>query len=350
MHIVLLDRRNRMTDDTMKDIICFLKTNGETDMKEIWVHLSKAGAFQTSASDTIKLCKILVKEELFEYPLWLQNDVIRLIIDESDINIKKEIKIKLQSDGVFCLALTEQFGGSSFQNVKTQVSDNSVGNKKAVGKKVYISNGNIADNIIFLARDSDEKLNLFYTDDLNNMVRGKLVLSDAMGRYDLAEIEFVNTKCQCLYTNNALKAMFVLNKAMAVERLFCSITMLVMTKSLLEVFLRVYREKRDMLQGSQYWKFSYAKMKLNTHLLETYLSNLEEMYVEGKAILPSDVAIAKSYATDTLKYILEKTEILLGAQSILKSNILIPYEAYSKAYYSAGGTNEIMKEIIGADL
>lgn len=339
-----------MTDDTMKDIVCFLKNNRETDMKEIWIYLSKAGAFQTSTVDTIRFCKYLVKEELFEYPIWLQNDVIRLIIDESDISTKRVIKSKLQSGGIFCLALTEQLGGSSFQNVRTQVSDCFGGNKKAEGKKVYISNGNIADNIVFLARDEHQKLNLFYTNDLNNMVRRKMLLSDAMGKYDLAEIDFVNTNCECLYPGNDFKAMFVLNKAMAIERLFCSVTMLVMVKNLLEVFLGFYSAKKEMLRDSQYWKFSYAKMKMNIHLLETYLSELEKMYINGKAILPSDAAIAKSYATDTLKFILEKTEILLGAQNILKTNVLLPYEIYSKTYYSAGGTNEIMKEIIGADL
>lgn len=339
-----------MTDDIMRNIVCFLKSNSETDVKEIWIYLSKAGVFRTSAVDTIRLCKFLVKEELFEYPLWLQNDVIRLIIDESDINVKRVIKSKLQSGGIFSLALTEQFGGSSFQNVRTQVSDCFGGDKKAEGKKVYISNGSIADNIIFLARDEHQKLNLFYTNDLNNMVRRKMILSDSMGKYDLAEIDFVNTSCECLYPDNDFKAMFVLNKAMAIERLFCSVTMLAMEKNLLEVFLGIYNEKKEMLRDSQYWRFSYAKMKMHIHLLETYISDLEEMYIDGKAILPSDAAIAKSYATDTLKFILEKTEILLGAQNILKTNILTPYEIYSKAYYSAGGTNEIMKEIIGADL
>lgn len=339
-----------MTDAEIKNIGCFLKNIGETDMKETWTYLSKAGVFQASAADAIKLCKYLIKEELFNYPLWLQNDVIRLIIDESDINVKSVIKNKLQSDEIFCLALTEQFGGSSFQNVRTQVSDCFGGDKKAEGKKVYISNGNIADNIIFLARDERQKLNLFYTNDLNNMVRRKIILSDSMGKYDLAEIDFVNTSCECLYPDNDFKAMFVLNKAMAIERLFCSVTMLAMVKNLLEVFLGIYNEKKEMLRDSQYWRFSYAKMKMHIHLLETYISDLEEMYIDGKAILPSDAAIAKSYATDALKFILEKTEILLGAQNILKTNILTPYEIYSKAYYSAGGTNEIMKEIIGADL
>ena len=74
------------------------------------------------------------------------------------------------------------------------------------------------------------------------------------------------------------------------------------------------------------------------------------MYMDGKAILPCDVAIAKSFASDTLKYGLDKLEKLLGAENILESNKLKQYEAYSKAYYNAGGTNEIMKEIIGANL
>ncbi len=339
-----------MTDAAMKNIGCFLKNIGEIDMKKIWIHLSKAGAFQASAADAIKLCKYLIKEELFDYPFWLQNNVIRLIIDESDINIKSVIKNKLQSDEIFCLALTEQFGGSSFQNVRTHVFDCLGGDKKAKGKKVYISNGSIADNIIFLARDKRQKLNLFYTNDLNNMVRRKMILSEPMGKYDLAEIDFINTSCECLYPDNDFKAMFVLNKAMAIERLFCSVTMLAMVKNLLEIFLDIYNEKKEILRDSQYWRFSYARMKMHIHLLEAYISDLEEMYIDGKAILPSDAAIAKSYATDTLKFILEKTEILLGAQNILKTSILTPYEIYSKAYYSAGGTNEIMKEIIGADL
>lgn len=339
-----------MTDDKMTEIVYFLKQNSQTDVKAVWTYLSQVGIFRTSEVDTIRFCKKLVKEELFEYPCWLQNDVIKLIVDESEISTKSEIKNKLQHGGIFCLALTEQLGGSSFQNVRTYVSDGGNGNKQAEGKKMYISNGSIADNIVFLARDEHQKLNLFYTNDMNNIVRRKMFLSDAMGKYDLAEIDFVNANCDCLYPGNNFKATFVLNKAMAIERLFCSITMQAMIKNLLDFFLKSYSAKGELLCDNKYWKFLYAKMKINIKLLDTYLEKLEKLYVDGKAIFPSDAAIAKSYATETLKFILEKTEILLGAQNILRTNILLPYDAYSKAYYNAGGANEIMKEIIGADL
>ena len=338
-----------MTTDTMKKIACYLKNNNENDMKKNWMYLGEIGGFRTSAIDTIRLCKFLTEKELFEYPLWLQNDVIRLLIKESDLNRREEIEYKLQSGEIFCLALTEQLGGSSFQNVRTKVMNCDINNEKAEGEKLYISNGSIADNIIFLARDSKEKLNLFYTNDLSNMIREKIMLSDAMRRYDLAKVFFANTSCECLYDND-FKAMFALNKAMSIERLFCSITMLAMAKNLLAFFRNIVKVKKEMIQDSQHWKFLYAQMKIKLHLLETYVSGLEEKYIKGKAIIPSDAAIAKSYAVDTLKFILEKVEILLGAQNILKDNILAPYEIYSKAYYSAGGTNEIMKEIIGADL
>lgn len=339
-----------MIDSGISNMVCFLKNSTGNNTRDIWMSLGRMGAFRTSKEDSIDLCKLLIKKDLFEYPLWLQNNVIKLLVDEADNVEKREIKDKLLNGEIFCLALTERLGGSSFQNVRTQVDKYYDDIYKANGKKAYISNGSIADDIVFLARDNNQNLNLFYTNDLSNTIRKRISLSSPMGKYDLSEIEFIGSRCQCLYPDSSVKAMFVLNKAMAIERLFCAITMLGLSKNLLNIVVQTYKEKSGMLQSSQYWKFSYARMKTNINILETYLSKLEKMYTDGKAIIPNDAAIAKSFATDTLKYVLNNAEKLMGAQCVLETNILLRYEVYSKAYCNAGGTNEIMKEIIGADL
>lgn len=323
-----------------------LKDNADIAIKDNWSFLGSMGAFHLTPSDSLDLCRHLAKAELFEYPCWLQNDVIRMILEESDLgeNLQDEL-----IDSIFCLALTEKKGGSSFQNVAAQVARND--NIETVrGEKVFISNGNIADHIIFLARDSDQRLNLYIANTANCMVRKKMKLISPLKNYDLAEIVFADAPCHCVFPNNPLQGMFVLNKAMAIERLFCSVTMLEMSKKLLYIFTQSYKAKRDMLQDNRHWKYAYADMKKQIHLLESYVSKIETAYISGKAISPSDAAIAKSFAMDTLKSSLDIVTALIGAQCIVENSIIEKYDAYAKAFFNAGGTKEIMAEIIGADL
>lgn len=327
-------------------IVQHLKDNPDIAIKNNWAYLAQYGAFHLSPSDSLDLCRHLVRAELFEYPCWLQNDVIRMIIEESDL--REQLKNKLPSS-IFCMALTEKKGGSSFQNVTAEVTLNDC-IEIVRGEKVFITNGSIADHYVFLARDTNQKLNLYISDTSNSIFSHKMDLVHPLNNYDLAEIVFSNAPCRCLFPNNPLKGIFVLNKAMAIERLYCAVSMLEMSKNLLGMFSHAYKAKRHMLMDNHYWKHTYADMKKKVQLLEAFVSKIETTYISGRAILPKDAAIAKSFATDTLKSSLDNVSALFGAQSILESSIIVKYDAYAKAFFNAGGTKEIMAEIIGADL
>ena len=329
-----------------ENVVKHLKDSSDIAIKDNWLFLGRVGAFHLSPADSLELCRYLTRAELFEYPCWLQNDVIRMILAEADLGgyLKNEL---LHS--IFCLALTEKKGGSSFQNVTAEVVCNEC-METVHGEKVFISNGNIADHYVFLARDCNNKLNLYIADTSNSILRKKMDLVQPLEKYDLAEIVFSNAPCRCLFPDNPLKGIFVLNKAMAIERLYCAVTMLEMSKNLLGIFAQVYKAKRHMLMDNHHWKYTYADMKKKVQLLESFVSKIEATYVSGKAILPKDAAIAKSFATDTLKSSLDNVTALSGAQSIVGSSIIVKYDAYAKAFFNAGGTKEIMAEIIGADL
>jgi len=339
-----------MSKDIINNLITFLTEANGSDLDEVWHHFGEVGALQLDAENSINFCKVFAKEGFLEYPLWLQNDVIRSLFNDADDVIRKNIKEILGKE-IFCMALTEEGGGSSFRNVKTVVRKSQYSRESiAQGKKIYITNGVIADHVVFLARTEDQQLNIFYSNDLKNMRREKIPLVRELDKYELGEIEFVNTKCICLYDNNPAKGMFVLNKALSIERFYCAITMLEVAKSVLDIFKNVYKKKTGMLNGSQYWKFGYTKIKTNIRLLENYTCNLETAYIDGKAIHPMDAAMIKNHAAETLNLALDMTAKLLGAQDITAANILTRYCMFAKAYNNAGGTNEVMKEIIGADL
>lgn len=329
-----------------ENIVQHLKNCPDIAMKDHWAYLGRSGVFHLSPADSLDLCRQLVRAELFEYPCWLQNDVIRMIIQESDL--REHLENELLSN-IFCLALTEKKGGSSFQNVTAEVACNDC-METVLGEKVFISNGTIADHYVFLARDSNQKLNLYIAATSKSILAQKMDLVQPLKNYDLAEIVFFNAPCRCLFPDNPLKGIFVLNKAMAIERLYCAVSMLEMSKNLLGMFSRAYNAKRHMLMDNHYWKHAYADMKKKIQLLESFVSKIETTYVSGRAILPKDAAIAKSFATDTLKSSLDNVSALFGAQSIVGSNIIVKYDAYAKAFFNAGGTKEIMAEIIGADL
>lgn len=321
----------------------FLRDNLENSIKDNWLFLNSMGAFNLSKADSLELCRQLTRNDFFEYPCWLQNDVIKMILEESGL------ENHFQSEQLYCLALTEKKGGSSFQNVMTQVACNG-DICTARGTKIFISNGDIADHVIFLARDCEQRLNLYISSDLSFIRRRKLNLITPLSHYDLAEMEFVDAQCRCLFRDNPQKGMFVLNKAMAIERMYCALTMLEMSRNLLELFARQYKARQHMLNENSHWKYTYADMKKKVHMLDVYVSNMESKYISGYAILPKDAAIAKSFATDTLKALLDNVMALFGAQSIVEGNVLEKYDAYAKAFFNAGGTKEIMAEIIGADL
>lgn len=319
---------------------------------DIWKYVGMEGVFSLNRAESVYLTKELIRLGVFEFPFWLQSDVIQQIINsipKSDYQTHL-ISELLNGKKLFALALTETDGGSSFQNITSQVLLDSQKILRLSGHKLYITNGNFFDIAFVMARDSEGKLGLYTVKHDRTVLVNKLSLCDAMGAFAMGEITFTESPCVNLYEGKPEDCAFNVNKALSIERLFCSICMIEIAKYLL-VDLREWLKKRKVnASNSQYIRFALASIKANLCVAEIYIEKQVNNYIGQKAILPHEAAIAKLTASQLLHQAVDTACGLYGAEALLSNSNVQRLQAYCAAFSSAGGTNEIMKEIVSTSI
>lgn len=261
---------------------------------------------------------------------------------------------------VGAIAMTEPGTGSDLQSVKTRArleGDDYV----ISGGKTFISNGLQCDLLIVVAKTGEEHgakgLSLIIAevhDELPGFTRGRLLDKIGMHGQDTTELFFdeMRVPAENLLGPTEGQGFTQLMKQLPQERLAIAVVAVAVIESLLEDTVRYTREReafgRQLLQF-QNTRFTLAERKTEAVIARIFVDDCIQRHLRGELDIQT-AAMAKWWLTQKQCEIADDCVQLHGGYGYMSEYKVARTFVDSRVQKIYGGSNEIMKEIIGRTL
>jgi acyl-CoA dehydrogenase len=256
---------------------------------------------------------------------------------------------------ILAIAMTEPSTGSDLAAVRTTArrdGDHYVIN----GSKIFISNGQLADLVIVVAKtDPDAKpahrgISLILVDgDAPGFVRGRKLDKLGFKGQDTSELFFEDCRVPA---SNLLgqegQGFRMLMEKLQQERLVCAIGAIESAKRCLDDTIAYTKERRAFgkpIASFQNTQFKLAEMATEIEIGRAFVDRLMAAHVRREDLV-TEVSMAKWWTTELLKRVTSQCLQLFGGYGfMMEYPVATDYaDAAVQAIYA--GTNEIMKVII----
>ncbi len=260
-------------------------------------------------------------------------------------------------EAIGAIAMTEPGAGSDLQNVRTQAlreGDELVIN----GQKTFITNGQNADVVIVVTKTDPTKgakgtsLVLVETN-RPGFQRGRNLEKIGMKAQDTSELFFDNVRVP---VSNILggegKGFFLLMQELAWERMQIAIGAAAGAEAALDWTLTYTKERKVFGQpviDFQHNRFKLAEIKTEVQVARVFVDKLLELLLQGQ-LDAATAAMAKYWTTDLHCKIVDQCLQMFGGFGYMWEYPIARAFADTRVSRIYGGTNEIMKEIIGRTL
>ena len=261
---------------------------------------------------------------------------------------------------VGAIAMTEPGTGSDLQGIKaraTRDGDDYVIN----GAKTFISNGKHCDLLIIAVKTGPEEgaaaVSLVVAetnDELEGFTRGRLLDKVGMHGQDTAELFFddVRVPADNLLGPAEGQGFVQLMQQLPQERLTIAVGAVVVMELVLELTIAYARERtafgRDLL-GFQHTRFMLAERKTEATIARIFLDECMERHLRAE-LDASTASMAKWWLTQKQCEIVDDCLQVHGGYGYMMEYPIARAFVDSRVQKIYGGTNEIMKEIIGRTL
>ena len=256
------------------------------------------------------------------------------------------------------IAMTEPGAGSDLQGIRTRAIRD--GNDYVInGQKTFISNGQLADLVIVVAKtDTEEKakgISLILVEcERDGFERGRNLEKVGYKAQDTSELFFNDVRVP---TTNLLgpsegQGFGQLMQQLPQERLLVAIRCATSIEAALGWTLAYTNERQAFgrpLAGFQNTRFKLADIKTAAATTRVFIDRCMELHLEGK-LTAEDAAMAKLHTTELLCKVLDDCVQLHGGYGYMWEYPIARAWADARMSRIAGGTSEIMREIIGRDL
>lgn len=258
---------------------------------------------------------------------------------------------------VGAIAMSEPAAGSDLLGIKTTArrdGDHYVIN----GSKTFISNGLHA-GIICLAVKTDAKaagpkgvsLLMFEVKNLPGYHVGRPLEKVGMHGQDTCELFFddVHVPASSLLGPAEGKGFSQMMEQLPYERLMIGVTAVATAEQAVTITSRYVKERMAFgkpLLDFQNARFKLAECKTEAHIGRVFLDNCIQRFIAGE-LDPVTAAMAKYWLTDCQGRIVDACVQLHGGYGYMMEYPIARMWADSRAQRIHGGTNEIMKELIG---
>jgi alkylation response protein AidB-like acyl-CoA dehydrogenase len=260
-------------------------------------------------------------------------------------------------DLVTTIAMTEPSGGSDLAALRTSAvrsGDDWVLN----GSKTFITNGYTADVIIVAARTSPEKkakgITLFALENgTPGFERGRKLDKVGQPEANTAELFFQDVRIPHANVIGEVDRGFIqMMEQLPQERISAAVGNLAQAKAILEETL-VYAKERQAFGQSigkfQHNKFLLADLVTQIDVSQSYVDACVTAHTEGD-LTAVDAAKVKMWTSDIQNSVLDHCVQLHGGYGFMREYRVAQAWMDARVTRIWGGTNEIMKEIIGRDL
>jgi alkylation response protein AidB-like acyl-CoA dehydrogenase len=290
----------------------------------------------------------------------LHNDIVvpYLLHYGTEEQKKKWIPKACSGELVTAIAMTEPGTGSDLQSVKTSaVMD---GNHWVLnGSKTFISNGQLADLVIVVAK-TDPKLGAKGTSliavetDTPGFKRGRNLEKIGMKAQDTSELFFDNVRVP---SDNLLGpgtglGFVQLMQQLPQERLVIAIQAIAAIEAALEHTVAYVKQRTAFgkaIIDFQNTRFKLAELKTKALVARTFVDDCVARHLEGKLDVPT-AAMAKYHTTELQCALIDECLQFFGGYGYMWEYPIARLYADARVQKIYGGTNEIMKEVIGRTL
>ena len=257
------------------------------------------------------------------------------------------------------IAMTEPGTGSDLQAIKTTAirdGDDYVIN----GSKTFITNGYNANLICVVAKtDPNEgakgvSLVFVETDELEGFRRNKPLKKIGMKGQDTSELFFddCRTPVSFVLGGKEGQGFFQLMNQLPRERLIIAAVSVAAMEAALEQTIDYVKERKAFNQAViefQNTKFKLAEQKTHTKIARVFLDHCIGELING-TLDTETASMAKWWCTEKQFELMHECLQLHGGYGYMMEYPIAHYFADSRVQMIYGGTNEIMKELIGRSL
>lgn len=263
----------------------------------------------------------------------------------------------VRGEAIGAIAMTEPAAGSDLQGIKTTAvrdGDEYVLN----GQKVFISNGQMADVVIVVAKTDKDKgargISLFLVEgDREGFTRGRNLEKIGWKAQDTSELFFENVR---LPAENLLgeenKGFIYLVSQLPQERLQIAVRSAMIIETAIEQTIAYVSERKAFgkaIADFQNTRFKLAEMRAKADMMRIYVDRLVELHMQG-GLDATEAAKAKLLSTDLTMEVLDGCLQLHGGYGFMWEYPIARAWADNRQARIAGGSAEIMKELIGRSL
>ena len=261
-------------------------------------------------------------------------------------------------EAVLAIAMTEPGTGSDLQSVRTTAvrdGDDYVIN----GSKTFISNATHCDLLIIVAKTDPSQgakgisLLVAETEDLPGFERGRVLKKIGQHGQDTRELSFVDMRVPA---KNLLGAegqgFYQLMKQLPRERLSIAVTGVAMAEAAVSETITYAKERQAFGQpilAYQNTQFVLAECKADVLAGKTLIDHCVQRCIDG-TLDATTASMAKLWATEMQCKVVDKCLQIFGGYGYIMEYPIARMYASARVQKIYGGTNEIMKELIGRTL
>ncbi|MEH6405555.1 MAG: acyl-CoA dehydrogenase family protein [Sneathiella sp.] len=263
----------------------------------------------------------------------------------------------VSGDVIAAVAMTEPGAGSDLQNIRTVAlpdGDNFIVN----GQKVFISNGQLADLVVLACKTDPEAKGkgvslLLIEGDREGFERGRNLEKVGYKAQDTSELFFNDVKVpQSNLLGEEGKGFYQLMEQLAQERLVIALRSVVVIETALDQTAQYTSDRKAFgrsIADFQNTQFKLAEIKSQSVMIRAFVDKCLELHMEDKLDAVT-AAMAKLQSTEIMCQVLDDCVQLHGGYGYMWEYPIARAWADNRMTRIAGGSSEIMKQIISKDL
>ena len=256
---------------------------------------------------------------------------------------------------ITAIAMTEPGTGSDLASVRTTAIAQDDGSYLLNGTKTFITNGILADLVIVVAKTDPDAghggISLLVVErGMDGFSRGRKLDKIGLRAQDTAELIFddVRVPAENLLGEEG-QGFAYLMQALPQERLSIAVGAVAGAAAALDETLRYCKEREAFgrsIGSFQNSRFVLAEMKTKVTIGQTFVDRCIER-LNDRALTVEEAAMAKWWTTDLLGEVVDACVQLHGGYGFMREYPIARAYCDARVARIYGGTNEIMKEIIG---
>lgn len=257
------------------------------------------------------------------------------------------------------IAMTEPGAGSDLQGVKTRAEKD--GNHYRInGSKTFITNGQHANLVVVVAKTDPEKgakgtsLIVIETDGLEGFERGRNLDKIGLKANDTSELFFTDMRVPTanLLGSEEGQGFVQLMQQLPQERLMIGTTAIAMAERALALTIDYVKERKAFgkaILDFQNTQFKLAELKTEITIGRVFYNDCVQRHLAG-GLDPVTASMAKYWLSDLQGKVVDECLQLHGGYGYMNEYPIARMYRDARVQRIYGGTNEIMKLLIGRSL